>query len=118
MNKYIYVHIYLIYFNYSGEGLTTTSFNTTVVPLSTYLIAFIVSDFESKTRSNGRIVQRVFARPNAIQHGDYGLDTGLKVMEALENYFGIPYSFPKMDQVAVPDFEAGAMENSGLVTYR
>lgn len=78
-----------------------------------------MSDFESKsgTNSNG-FVQRVFARPNAIHDGDYGLDTGLKVLDAFEKYFGIPFAFPKMDQVAVPDFEAGAMENWGLVTYR
>lgn len=103
----------------SGQGLTTTQFSETAAPMPTYLIAFIVSDFESKTRSNAaNFVQRVFARPNAIQHGDFGLETGIKVLDAFERYFGIPFAFPKMDQVAVPDFEAGAMENWGLVTYR
>jgi puromycin-sensitive aminopeptidase len=40
------------------------------------------------------------------------------VLPLLEDYFGLPYPFGKLDQVGVPDFEAGAMENAGCVTFR
>ncbi len=33
-------------------------------------------------------------------------------------YFGIKYPMPKLDMIALPDFEAGAMENFGAITYR
>ncbi len=35
-----------------------------------------------------------------------------------DNYFGIPYPLKKLDLIAIPDFEAGAMENFGAITYR
>lgn len=101
----------------SGETATTTFLETPPTP--TYLIAFIVSDFASVQAANEKgFVQRVFSRPNAIQDGQFGLTTGIKVLDAMEKYFGIDFALPKMDQVAVPDFAAGAMENWGLVTYR
>ncbi len=42
----------------------------------------------------------------------------MEVLPRLEDYFGLPYAFGKLDQVGMPDFEAGAMENAGLVTFR
>ena len=40
------------------------------------------------------------------------------MLPRLEDYFGLPYPFGKLDQIGVPDFEAGAMENAGAVTFR
>lgn len=98
--------------------MITTFFNVTTHPTPTYLIAFVVSDFESKSfKNDAGFEHRIFARPNAIQDGDFGLDTGVKVLDALEKYFGIPFAFPKVDQVALPVFPLIAMENWGLVTF-
>ena len=48
----------------------------------------------------------------------FGQDAALQVLPRLQDYFGLPYAFGKVDQVGIPDFEAGAMENAGLITYR
>lgn len=101
----------------SENGLATTKFARTTAPTPTYLLAIIVSDFASKELANDRrFVQRVFGRPSEIQYADFGLETGVKILTAFEHYFGINFTFPKMDQVAIPKF-GGAMENWGLVTY-
>lgn len=104
---------------FSVEGYSTTTFEETVEPTPSYLYAFIVSDFTfTELKNNVGFPQRVYSRPNIIQHSNFALETGVKSLDAFEAYFGIKFTFPKMDQVAVPDFSAGAMENWGLVTYR
>lgn len=84
--------------------------------MSTYLVAFVISEFES--RSNGNF--SVWARPPLISqnHGDYALRIGSAALRILSNVFQQKYQLSKMDMVAVPDFAAGAMENWGLITYR
>uniref|UniRef100_A0A7S3G765 Aminopeptidase n=1 Tax=Palpitomonas bilix TaxID=652834 RepID=A0A7S3G765_9EUKA len=91
------------------------------VPMSTYLVAFVLSDFEykAKTTKNG-VEVRVFATADAVTAGlvDFALEMGVRTLEYYEDYFGVPYPLPKEDLIAIPDFAAGAMENWGLITYR
>ncbi|CAL7935732.1 unnamed protein product [Xylocopa violacea] len=87
------------------------------VPMSTYLVAFIVSDFEVLKSESGRNF-RVWARSEAIEQARYTLDIGPRILEYYEDYFKIKFPLPKMDSVALPDFAAGAMENWGLITCR
>lgn len=105
--------------NYCSEdGSVTTEFDETPL-MSTYLVAFIVSDFGNLSSSAPRDVpQRTFARPNAVNQSTLMLDAGERIMDALVDYVGVNYSLPKIDQAGIPDFSAGAMENWGLVTYR
>lgn len=86
------------------------------VPMSTYLVAFIVSDFEVLRSADNHF--GVWARREAINQSHYSLDIGPKILQHYENYFQIKFPLPKMDMVALPDFAAGAMENWGLITYR
>ena len=106
--------------NMPGEQVNHTWRFRTTPKLSTYLLAFVGGNFVSKSDRTKRGVKvNVYATP-AQPTGllDYALDTAVKSVEFYEDYFGIDYPLPKLDNVALPDFSAGAMENWGLITYR
>ncbi|KAL0619707.1 Aminopeptidase N [Plecturocebus cupreus] len=89
--------------------------------MSTYLLAFIISEFNyvEEQASNGVLI-RIWARPSAIAagHGDYALNVTGPILNFFAGHYNTPYPLPKSDQIGLPDFNAGAMENWGLVTYR
>ncbi|XP_032119707.1 aminopeptidase N [Sapajus apella] len=89
--------------------------------MSTYLLAFIISEFTyvEKQASNGVLI-RIWARPSAIAagHGDYALNVTGPILNFFASHYNTSYPLPKSDQIGLPDFNAGAMENWGLVTYR
>uniref|UniRef100_A0A8C5BHS8 Aminopeptidase n=1 Tax=Gadus morhua TaxID=8049 RepID=A0A8C5BHS8_GADMO len=99
-------------------GLLKDYFDTSV-RMSTYLVAFIVSDFlsVSKTTQHGVKIS-VYASPEKIDQTSFALDAAVKLLDFYDDFFDIPYPLPKQDLVAIPDFQAGAMENWGLTTYR
>ena len=87
----------------------------TTKPMSTYLVAFVVSDFEPNYSNNSTTV---WIRDELSADTDYARDFGTKVLEEMGKYLNIEYDLPKMDQIGIPDFISGAMENWGLVTYK
>jgi len=88
-------------------------------PLSTYLIALAVGDLEaSKTVSLGPTAIRIWHTPGKRAQTSFGLEAARECLQRLEHYFGLPYPYSKLDLVAVPDFEFGAMENAGAVFFR
>ncbi|XP_037798461.1 aminopeptidase N-like [Penaeus monodon] len=89
------------------------------VPMSTYLVAFIVSDFAHvSTIVNGNVLFRVWARQAAIDQAEYAMEVGPKILTYFEEYFNLPFPLPKVDMVALTDFSARGMENWGLTTYK
>ncbi|XP_046399039.1 aminopeptidase N-like [Ischnura elegans] len=88
----------------------------TTPKMSTYLVAFIFSDFKYKSTDSGRF--KVWAKKESIDQVDYSLELGPKILDVMCNITNIKFALPKMDMIAVPEFEAGAMENWGLVTFR
>ena len=101
------------------DELLVTSFETTP-KMSTYLLAFVIGELQSKTGTTKDGVEvNVYATPAQPANSlDFALEHGIKTIEFFNDYFGVPYPLPKSDQVALPDFANGAMENWGLITYR
>jgi puromycin-sensitive aminopeptidase len=86
--------------------------------LSTYLVALAVGHFAKVERMQGTTPVRVYAVPGKEKLGGLSLDMGAAFLPILEEYFGLTYPYGKLDMLAVPDFEAGAMENAGAIFYR
>lgn len=99
------------------NGLFLDEFATSV-KMSTYLVAFIVSDMKnSSIITNGTLVS-VYAISQKIDQTQYALSAAATLLEFYTQYFGINYPISKLDLIAIPDIQAGAMENWGLITFR
>jgi puromycin-sensitive aminopeptidase len=88
--------------------------------MSTYLTCFIVGELVSSEPRwvNGKEM-RIWCVPGKEHMTAWALECGAHALQWFEWYFGIPYfAGDKIDHIALPDFEAGAMENPGAVTYR
>jgi aminopeptidase N len=100
-----------------GTGKHTLVFGTTP-KMSTYLVAFVVGDFQCISGEQDGVKLRVCATPGKIQLTPYALDIAKFALHYYDHYFGIHYPLKKLDLIGIPDFEAGAMENFGAITFR
>lgn len=103
----------------TNEGRQTVVFETTP-KMSTYLLAFVTGEMvkkEAKTK-DGVVVRCWASAAQGATWLDYSVKETVDLIEFYNDYFGVPYPLTKCDQVALPDFESGAMENWGLITYR
>jgi aminopeptidase N len=82
--------------------------------MSTYIVAFVVSDLKNVSIHEGK--NTVWLREDVLPQGKYALSIAQVIIMLLENYTEIMYELPKLDQVALPDLEFSAMENWGIVT--
>jgi aminopeptidase N/puromycin-sensitive aminopeptidase len=98
-------------------GKLTLAFAVTP-KMSTYLVAFLVGDFACTKGSAEGVQIRACATPDKAALTRFSLDAAKHLLHYYDRYFGIKYPLAKLDMVAVPDFEAGAMENFGCITYR
>ena len=88
-------------------------------PLSSYLVAAVVGELVASEAVTVRDVPiRTWTVPAKRHLAAFAQRAAAAVLPLLEDYFGLPYPFGKLDQIGVPDFEAGAMENAGCVTFR
>ena len=98
-------------------GLARHRYYTSPI-MSTYLLAFVVGEFDyiSRVTSSG-VEVRVYTGLGKTALGEFSLSTACKALEFYNDYFGIKYPLMKMDLLAIPDFAAGAMEKSDFIAH-
>ena len=92
--------------------------------MSTYITALVAGEYHSVhktyTGAHGEIPMGLYCRQSLVEHLD--ADELWKITEEgfgfFEEKFGYPYPFGKYDQLFVPEYNMGAMENAGCVTFR
>ncbi|EDV93346.1 membrane alanyl aminopeptidase [Drosophila grimshawi] len=97
--------------NYYSDVYETTP------KMSTYLLAFIISEFTMRNDDKFGVL----ARPEYYPQTQYSFNVGRLILAEMSKYLKLDYyslGNDKMDMAAIPDFSAGAMENWGLLTYR
>ncbi|MDR0980038.1 MAG: M1 family metallopeptidase [Candidatus Nomurabacteria bacterium] len=96
-----------------------TAFHKTP-PMSTYLLAFAIGGFHSvsTTSTHGTQITTYATACHPDSTLTFANEIAARALDFYVDHFGVPYPLAKLDQVALPDFEAGAMENWGLITYR
>jgi aminopeptidase N len=99
------------------EGKHTLEFSTTP-QMSTYLVAMAVGDFVCNEGTADNTPIRVCGTPDKKPLGTAALRYAAEILKFYNQYYGIPYPFGKLDIVGLPDFEAGAMENTAAIFYR
>ena len=101
----------------AGPGKHTLTFAQTP-RMSTYLVAFQVGDFVCTRGSADGIPIGACSTPDKLPLTKLALESAEHFLHYYDSYFGVKYPLPKLDMIAIPDFEAGAMENFGCITYR
>jgi puromycin-sensitive aminopeptidase len=100
------------------DGARRVTFAPTPL-LSSYLVAAVVGELVASDVVTTRAVPvRTWSVPAKRHLTAFAQRAAAAVLPLLEDYFGLPYPFGKLDQIGVPDFEAGAMENAGCITFR
>lgn len=101
-----------------GTGKKQVVFRDTV-KMSTYLVAFIVGEFEGTdpVEVDGTPL-RIWAVPGKSHLARFAREIGAFSLSFFSRYYGTRYPGDKLDLIAVPDFASGAMENLGAITFR
>src|SRR5262249_49149321 len=87
--------------------------------MSTYLLPLFIAPFvATDPQDSAGIPVRVYSIGHKPFMGIYARVVAAKLLPYYQEYFGTPYMGKKLDLIAVPDFEAGAMENLGAISFR
>jgi aminopeptidase N len=86
-------------------------------PMSSYLNVFVAGELDLIESASGGTQLRVIATKGKAEMGRYALEATAQILQYYNDYFGLPYPLPKLDQIALPGGFGGAMENWGGITY-
>ena len=100
-----------------NPGKHTLQFARTA-KMSTYLVAMVVGDFVCREGGADGTPIRICSTPDKRELTGFALEAAEQQLQFFNRYFDLPYPFGKLDIIAVPDFAAGAMENTGAITFR
>ena len=101
-----------------GPGDKHTVKFATTAKMSSYLAALVIGNFEYLEGEADGIPIRVYATTGKKEMGKFALESAEHILSYYDKYFGIKYPYGKLDLVGIPDFSAGAMENTGCITFR
>jgi aminopeptidase N len=102
----------------SGPGDKHTIKFATTPKMSSYLVALSVGDWKCQHDEVDGIKIGVCTVPGRENLTRFPLDATKAILHYYNNYYSIKYPLRKLDEIAVPDFQAGAMENWGAIIYR
>ena len=102
----------------AGPGDKHTVKFSTSPKMSSYLVALTVGDWKCISDHTDGVKVSVCTVPGKENLAQFPLEASKNFLHYYDNYYGIKYPLPKLDNIAVPDFQAGAMENWGAIIYR
>ncbi len=86
-------------------------------PMPSYLNVLCAGELDSIEKQNGSVLHRVVATKGKAAMGQYALESAQQIVNYYNDYFGVPFPLPKLDEIAVPGGFGGAMENWGGIVY-
>ncbi|GIY61314.1 thyrotropin-releasing hormone-degrading ectoenzyme [Caerostris darwini] len=84
--------------------------------MSTYTFAIIVGDVQPFKKEKENIIQ-IWSRHDMIEYGEFAYNVTPIILKYLQEYIEVPFTMPKLDLAAIPNFLHAAMENWGLITF-
>ncbi len=88
------------------------------IAMSTYLVAFIVGEFDATAPVDAGTPLRIVHVPGKESLTIWAKQIGAFSLKYFADYYGLKYPGDKLDLIAIPDFASGAMENLGAITFR
>jgi aminopeptidase N len=85
--------------------------------MPSYLVVLVAGELEALSGEAEGIPLRIITSRGKKQNGEYALEVTRKLLAFFNDYFGLKYPLPKLDQIAIPGGFLGAMENWGAITY-